>query len=186
MAPVTYLQQTFGHAQDIVLKLALALALITIADVIYTRWSFADKQKMSRREVREEVKHREGDPRIRARMRELRRETLAQSKALRRLPEADVLITNPTHIAVALLYRPAEMTAPLVIAKGGGELAEQMKLLARRHRVPIVENRTLARALFARTDVDQKIPDEHFGAVARLLVWVYALRGRSMPAGVPA
>ncbi len=109
-APVSYLQVAFDQAIAIVFKLALALALIAIADVIYMRWSFFDKQKMSRREVREEVKHREGDPRIRARMRELRRETLAQSKALRRLPEADVLITNPTHIAVALLYRQAKMS----------------------------------------------------------------------------
>jgi flagellar biosynthetic protein FlhB len=138
---------------------------------------------MSRREVREEVKHREGDPRIRARMRELRRETLARSKAMQRLPEADVLITNPTHLAVALSYKPETMGAPEVIAKGAGEAAEQMKPLARQHRVPIVENRLLARALFARTAIDQRIPDEHFAAVARLLVWVYSRRAMTTPQG---
>lgn len=180
-APAAYMGLTFGYALDIVFKLALLLAAVAIADVVYTRWSFADKQKMSRREVREEVKHREGDPRIRARMRELRREGLARSKALRRLPEADVLITNPTHLAVALMYRKETMAAPLVIAKGAGEMAGQMRVLARRHHVPIVENRTLARALFARAEVEQKIPDEFFGAVARLLVWVYALRGTAAP-----
>jgi len=185
-APAGYLDLTFGHAVDIVFKLALVLAAVAIADVIYTRWSFADKQKMSRREVREETRHREGDPRIRARMRELRRETLARSKALQRLPEADVLITNPTHVAVALLYRKETMAAPLLIAKGAGELAEQMKVLARRHRVPIVENRTLARALFARGEVEQRIPDEFFAAVARLLVWVYALRAPAAGQGRPA
>jgi len=176
MAPSSYLDATFSHAKLIVFKLAVAIAVIAIIDLVYTRWSFADKQKMSRREVKDEVKHREGDPRIRARLRELRRETLARSKALRRLPEADVLITNPTHIAVALLYRKESMAAPVMLAKGTGELAEQMKVLARKHRVPIVENRTLARALFNRADVEQKIPEEFFAAIARLLVWVYALR----------
>ena len=177
--PRSYLETTFVHALWIVFKLLAALLVIALIDVLYTRWQFNDKQKMSRREVREEVKHREGDPRIRARMKELRRETLARSEALRRLPEADVLITNPTHLAVALLYQADKMGAPEVIAKGGGEMAEQMKALARRHRVPIVENRTLARALFARTGVDQKIPDEYFAPVAKLLVWVYALRDRA-------
>ncbi len=187
MAPVTYLEAAFSHALVILWKLLIVLAIIVIADVIYTRWQFNDKQKMSRRELREEVKHREGDPRIRARMRELRRETLARSKALRRLPEADVLITNPTHLAVALLYRQDTMAAPEVIAKGAGDLAEQMKVLARRHRVPIVENRTLARTLFAKVEVDHRIPDACFPAVARLLVWVYALPRRrelSLPAAV--
>jgi flagellar biosynthetic protein FlhB len=182
--PVTYGHSTLDHAIDIVFKLAWVLFAIVIADVIYIRWSYFDKLKMSRREVREEVKHREGDPRIRARLRELRREALKRSKALRRLPEADVLITNPTHVAVALLYRRDEMAAPMVIAKGADELAEHMKALARRHRVPIVENRGLARALFARTDVEQRIPDALFAPVARLLVWVYALRDART--GVPA
>lgn len=185
IAPAAYFGLTFGHAVDIVFKLALVLAAIAIADVMYTRWSFADKQKMSRREVREEVKHREGDPRIRARMRELRRESLARSKALRRLPEADVLITNPTHLAVALMYRKETMAAPLVIAKGAGDLAAQMRVLARRHHVPIVENPTLARALFARAEVEEKIPGEFFAAVARLLVWVYALREGRARQGQP-
>jgi flagellar biosynthesis protein FlhB len=179
IAPAAYLNVTFSHAVDIVFKMTLVFALIALIDLVYTRWSYADKQKMSRREVRDEVKHREGDPRIRARMRELRRETLARSKAMRRLPEADVLITNPTHLAVALLYRKEKMSAPTVIAKGAGELAEQMRVIARRHRVPLVENRNLARALFTRVDVDQKIPDEFFATVARLLVWVYALRQSS-------
>ena len=179
IAPRAYLDLSYTHALGIVFKLAMVLVAIAIADLIYTRWHFADNQKMSRREVREEVKHREGDPRIRARMRELRKETLARSQALRRLPEADVLITNPTHLAVALLYRQETMAAPLLIAKGAGEMAEQMKAMARRHRVPIVENRTLARALFAGAAVDQKIPDAFFAPVARLLVWVYAMRDRS-------
>src|SRR4029079_17560025 len=93
-----------------------------------------------------------------------------------RLPEADVLITNPMHLAVALLYRKETMAAPQVIAKGAGNWAEQMKIVARKHRVPIVENRPLARALFTRTDIGKQIPDRHFAAVARLLVWIYAVR----------
>jgi flagellar biosynthetic protein FlhB len=174
--PVSYLRAVLGYAVDIIFKLLLVVALVAIADVLYTRWHYFDKLKMSRREVREEVKHREGDPRIRARMRELRREMVKRSKALRRLPDADVLITNPDHVAVALLYRKEVMAAPTVIAKGADELAEHMKVLARRHRVPIVQNRTLARALYAGTDVEQAIPEQLFPPVARLLVWIYAMR----------
>jgi flagellar biosynthetic protein FlhB len=180
-SPLATAPQTLAESREVMFKLAAAFALIAIIDVVYTRWQFNDKQKMSRREVRDEVKHREGDPRIRARMRELRRETLARSKAMQRLPEADVLITNPTHLAIALLYKPESMSAPEVIAKGAGEAVEAMKALARKHRVPIVENRPLAQALFARTAIDQRIPDEHFPAIAKLLVWVYARRAMTMP-----
>ena len=180
-SPLATAPQTLSEMREVVFKLAAAFALIAILDVIYTRWQFNDRQKMSRREVREEVKHREGDPRIRARMRELRRETLARSKAMQRLPEADVLITNPTHLAVALLYKPDSMGAPEVIAKGAGEMAAQMKTLARKHGVPIVENKLLARALFMRTAIDQRIPDEHFAAIAKVLVWAYAHRSMAMP-----
>lgn len=175
-APSALLPLALGHAVDVVRALAVVLAAVALADVVHSRWSFFDRQKMSRREVREELKHREGDPRIRSRMRDLRRERLAQARAIRRVPQADVVITNPSHVAVALQYRSASMSAPVVLAKGRGELAERMKALARRHRVPIVENRTLARALFRGAEVDGHVPQSLFPAVARLLVWVYALR----------
>ena len=176
MAPVQWLDQILAHSLSLVFKLTMIVALIAAADMMFTRWSWLDRLRMSRREVREEHKNREGDPRMRARMRELRREMLKRSQAVRRLPEADVLITNPTHLAVAVLYRRERMSAPQVIAKGSGEAALQMRSLARHHRVPIVENPTLAQALFRGGEIDATIPERLFPSVARLLVWVYALR----------
>jgi flagellar biosynthesis protein FlhB len=165
-------------ARSIVFKLVLVAALIAVVDILFTRWSWHDQLKMSRRQVREELKNREGDPRIRVRLRELRREMLKRAKAVRRLPDADVLITNPTHLAVALLYRREEMSAPQVIAKGSGEIAQHMKEVARRHGVPVVESPTLARTLYDAVDLDGSVPERYFAPVAKLLVWVYALRER--------
>jgi flagellar biosynthesis protein FlhB len=174
-APVQLFETSYGHAEWLVFKLTLIVACVAIVDVVFSRWQWRDRLKMSRREVRDEVKQREGDPRIRARLRELRKEMLARARSLRRLPEADVLITNPTHLAVALLYRRDTMAAPEVIAKGSGEAALQMRALARRHGVPIVQNPTLARALFP-GGIDAAIPEAMYPPVARLLAWVYALR----------
>lgn len=175
-APLQMLNTVLLHAQWLIFKLTLIVAAIAFVDVLFTRWQWRDRLKMSRREVREEFKQREGDPRVRARLRELRKEMIARARSVRRLPEADVLITNPTHVAVALLYRRDTMSAPQVIAKGSGEAAAQMKLLARRHRVPVVENPTLARALFRGGQIDAAIPEGLYPPVARLLAWVYALR----------
>src|SRR5205085_2146595 len=140
------------------------------------RWDFKGRMKMSRRELREEAKQREGDTRIKARVRELRQEMLKRGKALKRVGDADVLITNPSHLAVALLYRKGEMSAPRVVAKGAGEFAAAMRMLARKRGVPIVENRALARALFRSADIDQSIPEALYQQVARVLAWIYATR----------
>lgn len=175
-SPARYPRDVLDLALRAAFKILLLLAVMALVDLLYSRWQYASQMRMSRREVREELKHREGDPRIRARMRELRNELVRRSRALRRVPEADVLITNPVHIAVALRYRREEMHAPVVVAKGSGELVEHMKALARRHRVPVVENRSLARRLFAQAEVEQTIPETLFPPVARLLSWIYARR----------
>jgi len=177
MEPAAYLKKNLSLAIGVAFKILMLLALIALLDILYTRWSFQDKMKMSRRELKQEIKNREGDPRVRSRLRELQRELLKRSKAVRRVPEADVLITNPVHLAVALLYHREEMQAPQVIAKGSGELVEHMKALARRHRVPVVENRALARQLFLKAEVGQMIPEALYPQVARILLWVYSLRG---------
>lgn len=174
-APPQMLAAAIGHAEALVFKLTMIVAAVAVIDVIFSRWQWLDRLRMSRREVREEHKQREGDPRIRARLRELRKEMLARARSLRRLPEADVLITNPTHLAVALQYRRETMAAPAVIAKGSGEAALQMRQIARRHGVPVVSNPTLARALF-RGPLDAAIAEPLYPAVARLLAWAYALR----------
>jgi flagellar biosynthetic protein FlhB len=171
----------FGHTiiaqmSSIIFKLACVMALIALIDFMYTRWDYSNKLKMSRREVKEEVKRRDGDPRVRARIRELQRETLKRSKALGKVKDADVLITNPTHLAVAVKYVRGEMNAPQVLAKGAGELAGLMRGIARQHKIPVVENKKLARALFTQVDYDGPVPEKLYPDVARLLVWVYTMR----------
>lgn len=157
-------------------KLALVMLAIALLDFAWVRWDFARRMMMSRREMHEELKRREGDPKVRARIRELQREMRKRAKALRRVPEADVLITNPVRLAVALRYRREEGAAPRVLAKGAGELARRMRRLAQRHGVPVVENRKLARALFLRAELDAAIPEAVFAEAARALAWAYALR----------
>jgi flagellar biosynthetic protein FlhB len=122
------------------------------------------------------VKRREGDPQIRAKIRELQREAAKRAGSLRKVPEADVLITNPTHLSVALAYQRDRMTAPQVIAKGAGELAGRMREVARQHGIPIVENKPLARRLFKSVQIDQPIDQELYPLVARILVRILARR----------
>ena len=133
---------------------------------------------MSKRELKDEVKHREGDPRIRARLRALRREMLKRSLALRKTGSADVLITNPTHLAVALRYRHGETDAPLLLAKGAGGMAAAMRHIAARRQIPVVQNRTLARAIYHGTALDHQVPHHLYADLARLMVWVLAMRQR--------
>lgn len=171
-----YLRVLLDDVSATGLKLALALGLIALLDLGYTQREFAKRMRMSHREMTDEHKHREGDPRIKARIRELRRELLKRTQALRRTPDADVLITNPTHVAVALRYAHGEMDAPQVLAKGAGSMAALMRQLAARHGVPIVQNPPLARALYHELAVDQAVPPAHFTAVARIMVWVFAMR----------
>jgi flagellar biosynthetic protein FlhB len=158
------------------LKIALLLCIIAAIDFIYTRREFAKKMRMSRRELKEEHKHREGDPRIRARLRELRREALRRSMAARHTKNADVLLTNPTHYAVALKYVHGEMTSPQIIAKGAGGLAAAMREIAARHGIPVVHNPPLARELYRTVEVEQHVPPQMYAQVARILVWVFAMR----------
>jgi len=165
-----------GMTGGLLSKLVLALLAVAIIDYSYTRWEFGRRMRMSRRDVRDEVKQREGDPRIRARVRELRMEMLKRSKAMRKLPSADVLITNPTHLAVALRYEHGEALAPQLVAKGAGELACRMRLAAARYNIPVVQNRTLARTLFREVEYEGFVPEKLYPQLARIMVWVYALR----------
>jgi len=154
--------------------------VLAIMDLIYTRWEFGKQMRMSAREVKDEYKHREGDPRVRRRLRELRMERLKQSKALGQVKSADVLVTNPTHVAVALRYDREREAAPSVLAKGAGALAAQMRELAYRHGVPVVQNPPLARALYRRAQIGGLVPEEWYPVAAKILVWVYAARDARM------
>lgn len=157
----------------------LALLPVVLADLAWVRLEFLKKMRMSRREIGDEHKQREGDPRIRSRLRALQREARTRSQSLRQVRQADVLLTNPTRIAVALRYDGASMAAPAVVAKGAGQLARLMRDMARRHRIPVVENRKIARALFRASPIGAAIPQEFYPAVARLLVWVASARARA-------
>jgi flagellar biosynthesis protein FlhB len=157
------------------------LLLIALVDLLFVRREFARRMRMSRRELKDEFKQREGDPRIRQRIRELRLEMLKRSRSLRRVSEADVLVTNPTHVAVALQYRHGTSPAPQVIAKGTGGLAHKMRDLAFTHRVPVVQSPPLARALYQEVENDGFVPEHWYPQVAKILVWVMAAR-QSAPA----
>lgn len=160
----------------LLLKLLAALAAITLLDAVYSRWEFAKRMRMSRRDITDEYKRREGDPRIKSRMRELQREAAKRAKSMSKIRDADVLITNPTHLAVAVKYDQAVLDAPVILAKGAGTLAGRMRLLAVRHGVPVIQNKPLARLLFTRLPIGQAVPPEQYDALARIMVWAMSAR----------
>jgi flagellar biosynthetic protein FlhB len=176
LAPAGIVRTLLDDLASVGLKIALMLGFIALLDLMYTRYEFAKQMKMSRRELKEEIKHREGDPRIRRRLRELRLELLKRSLALRKTRNADVLITNPTHVAVALQYVHGKMESPQLIAKGSGFMAAAMRKIAARHGIPVVQNPSLARTLFHDLPVDAGVPPSLYAQVARIIVWVFAMR----------
>jgi len=185
--PASFLRLLMADAASAGMKIALALVAIALVDLLFSRREFNRKMRMSRREVREESKQREGDPRIRARLRELRREMLKRSLATRQTKHADVVVTNPTHYAVALMYRHGQMSAPRVIAKGADGLAAAMRDIAHRHAIPVVQRPALARALYAQVDIDDALPEAFYRDVANLMIWVIAMkRAREQRAGAAA
>jgi flagellar biosynthetic protein FlhB len=183
--PRGHAQVAMGSVAPLCFKLLMILLVIALIDVIYTRREFAKNMRMSRREVTEEHKQREGDPRIRSRIRQLRMELFKRSRSVSKLPGADVLLTNPTHLAVAISYKHGEMPAPKVLAKGVGEVAAKMRAVARMHRIPVIENRPLARELYRRTDADEFVPEDLYPQVAKILLWVFSMR-EARHKGVPA
>jgi flagellar biosynthetic protein FlhB len=174
--PASYSRALVALAASLLVKLLLALALIAAVDWLFSQRHYARQMRMSRREIKDEFKHREGDPRIRARIKELRVKLLKRSQALRDVPKADVLITNPTRVAIALRYDHGIAPAPRVIAKGAGTLAARMRDLAFRRGVPIVPSATLARALYRETDTGEYVPERWYPQVARILVWLHAAK----------
>lgn len=173
---IAQLKLIFDDILSLSIRVALALGVVACLDLAYIRWEFSKKMRMSRRELKDESKNREGDPRIRLRMRELRREMLKRSQSLARTRDADVVITNPTHVAVALKYKHGEMDAPVVLSKGKGALAAVVRHIAQKRQIPIVHSPTLARTLYAQSELNRQIPISSFGDVARILVWVMARR----------
>ncbi len=158
------------------ISIAVALLVIGVFDYVVQRLRLDRQLRMTRQETKEELKQEEGDPQIKARIRRLQREA-AQRRMFREVPKATVVITNPTHLAVALRYERGNMSAPKVVALGAGYVAERIVAMARRHGVPVVENRPLAQTLYRVAKLDQEIPAALYQAVAETLAFVYRLRG---------
>ena len=162
-------------AFKVILRIALMLLVLAILDYAYQRYEHEKGLKMTKQEIKEEHKQAEGDPQIKARVRSLQRE-MARRRMMQEVPKATVVVTNPTHIAIAMLYEPGEMESPKVVAKGKRLIAEQIKKLALAAGVPIVEDKPLARAMYDKVNVGDDIPLEFFSAVAEILAYVYKLR----------
>jgi len=154
-----------------------AMAVIAGADYLLQRFQFLKRNRMSRQEIKEEFRQTEGDPMIKARIRQIRQER-AKKRMIAAVPEATVVITNPTHFAVALKYESGKMAAPICVAKGVDTLALRIREVAKEHDVPVVENPPLARALHAAVEVDEAIPPEHYKAVAQVIGYVMRLTGK--------
>jgi len=163
---------------SISMKILIGYLVLAILDYGYQRWDYERSIMMTRQELREELKQLEGDPLMRARVRAVQRE-MARRRMMEEVPEAEVVITNPTEIAVALTYEPG-MTAPVVVAKGMRLIAERIRALAVEAGVPIVENVMLAQALYKSVDIGRPIPEDLYTAVAEVLAYVYQLRGKKV------
>jgi len=172
----------FAVASAIVFKLLLFLCagIVPLAffDYIFQKRYHEKQLRMSREELKEELRQTEGDPLIKSRIRSLQRQVL-KSRMMQKIPQADVVITNPQHLAVALQYEREKMSAPVLVAKGRGLIAEKIKEIARKYNVPIVENRWLAQMLYKSVEIGEEIPVKFYQAVAEVLAYIYRLKGRS-------
>lgn len=159
------------------LKICMFFIVIAVADFYYQKHRFKEDMKMTKQEVKDEYKNSEGDPQIKGQIRQKMREA-SQRRMMQSMPEADVVITNPTHLAVAIKYDRDSQSAPVVIAKGAGFLASKIKEAANENHVEIVENKPLARMLYYNVDIDAEIPPELYQMVAEVLAYVYNLKGK--------
>lgn len=160
---------------QIAIRCGIALLAIGIFDYFYQKWEFERSIRMTKQEIKEEYKETEGNPEIKRRQRQLMAEIIRR-RMLQEVPEATVVITNPEHIAVALKYDIDKMEAPVVVAKGAGEIAEKIKEIARENGVPIIENPPLARAIYRLSEVGDEIPVELYRAVAEVIAQVYRMK----------
>jgi flagellar biosynthetic protein FlhB len=149
--------------------------VVATADFIFQRWQHTKDLMMTKQEVKEEFKQHEGDPMIRSRIRSIQMH-MARRRMMKEVPKADVIITNPTHLAVALKYERGKMLAPVVLAKGAGHVAEKIREVARANSIPIVEDKPLAQALYKTVEIGDAIPEEWYKAVAEILAYVYKLK----------
>lgn len=160
---------------DIGLRIAIFFFIIGAVDAFYQKWKFHQDMKMTKQEVKDEYKQSEGDPKVKSQQKQIMRQA-SQRRMMNALPEADVVITNPTHLAVALKYDKDQYDAPIVIAKGADYLAQRIKEVARENDIEIVENKPLARMLYHNVELGEQIPPELYQMVAEVLAYVYNLK----------
>ena len=160
-----------------VMRIAIAFVAVAVMDFFYQWWEFERGMKMTKQEVKEEFKQMEGDPQVKGKIKEIQRRR-AQQRMMQQVPGADVVIRNPTHFAVALRYKPDKDDAPIVLAKGQDNVAMRIVQIAEDHKIAVIENVPLARALYAQTELNQFIPPDLYGPVAEVLVYIFKLNGK--------
>lgn len=164
-------------AYAVMLRATIAMFVIAAFDYMYQRYQHEKQLKMTKQEVKDDMKRTEGDPHIKSKIRQKQRE-IAQRRMMQEIPKADVVVTNPTHFAVAIKYDAEVSPAPIVVAKGQDLIAKRIKEIAMENNVPIVENKPLARALYASVEIGNEIPAELYQAMAEILAYVYRLSGK--------
>jgi flagellar biosynthesis protein FlhB len=169
-----YVGQSTLH---VCVRAAYVMLALAVLDYAWQRWQFEKRLRMTKQEIKEESKAHEGDPQIKARIRSIMRE-MARKRMMQDVSKATVVITNPTHLAIALAYQREEMVAPQVVAKGAGYVAERIKAIAQEHAIPLVENKPIAQQLFKTVDLGETIPEGLYKAVAEILAYVYRLEKR--------
>lgn len=162
---------------NIVFKIVLWLGILAVADYVFQKWRHESQIKMSKQDIKDEFKQQEGDPQLKGKIKQKQRQ-MAMSRMMQALPKADVVITNPTHFAVALQYDTQTMSAPVIVAKGQDRVALRIKEIAREHNIVVVENKPLARSLYHGAEIGDVIPADLFQAVAEVLAFVYKLKGK--------
>lgn len=170
------LQYVAWTSAKIIFFISLAMIVLSAADYAYQRWQFEKDLRMTKQEVKEDRKQADGDPKVKARIRRVQME-MAAKRMMEMVPNADVVITNPTHLAVALRFDQDEMDAPVVVAKGADHMAAKIREVAVEHGVPLIENKPLARSLYKVTEIGDPIPADLYKAVAEVLAYVYRLKG---------
>lgn len=163
----------------IVTKVTIAYAFVAAFDYLYQRWSYEKNLRMTKQEVKEEYKMTEGDPKVKGQIKQ-KQQAMSRRRMIQAVPEADVVIRNPTHFAVALKYDSKKSKAPVVIAKGADSLALKIVEIAEQHNIVIMENKPLARALYAEVELDREIPSEFYNPVAEVLAYVYSLKEKDL------
>ncbi|MEM6363791.1 MAG: EscU/YscU/HrcU family type III secretion system export apparatus switch protein, partial [Planctomycetota bacterium] len=170
----------FSMLVGVCLWIGSGLFVLALLEYVFQRWKTEQDMMMTDQELREELKDTDGDPQVSARRRQVARQ-MAMNRLGNDVPTADVVVSNPTELAIAIKYDPTSMPAPIVVAKGSGLIAQRIRRLALEHGIPVVERKPLAQVLYKIVEVGDEIPADHYQAVAEVLRYVYQLQGKSIP-----